>query len=81
MEHNLAHRCDMHNDPFKCPDRVVVGPDDLNAGGYGIPIHDGGSSYIRFDYCPWCGTNLKTSPLGQVDKATSSPMVKQTSHF
>jgi|GEM_PF-1574122 len=25
---------------------------------YGIPIHDGGSSYIRIKYCPWCGKNI-----------------------
>lgn len=26
---------------------------------YGIPIHDGGSSYIRIRFCPWCGSKLK----------------------
>ncbi len=25
---------------------------------YGIPIHDGGSSYIRINFCPWCGREL-----------------------
>ena len=25
---------------------------------YGIPIHDGGQSFIEIDYCPWCGTRL-----------------------
>jgi len=25
---------------------------------YGIPIHDGGSSYIQITFCPWCGTKL-----------------------
>lgn len=28
---------------------------------FGIPVHDGGSSYIVVDYCPWCGSNLPTS--------------------
>lgn len=27
---------------------------------YGIPIHDGGSSYISIKYCPWCGKELKS---------------------
>ena len=27
-------------------------------GTYGIPIHDGGSSIIEIDYCPWCGKKL-----------------------
>ncbi len=25
---------------------------------FGIPIHDGGSSYIKINYCPWCGQKL-----------------------
>jgi hypothetical protein len=25
---------------------------------YGIPIHDGGSSFIEIEFCPWCGTKL-----------------------
>lgn len=25
---------------------------------FGIPIHDGGSSYIQINYCPWCGQKL-----------------------
>jgi hypothetical protein len=25
---------------------------------YGIPIHDGGMSYIKIAFCPWCGTLL-----------------------
>ncbi|MEZ4797340.1 MAG: hypothetical protein R2785_09230 [Flavobacteriaceae bacterium] len=31
----------------------------LKDGTYGIPIHDGGSSIIEINFCPWCGTNLK----------------------
>ncbi|MFB9863028.1 DUF6980 family protein [Rufibacter immobilis] len=27
-------------------------------GTYGIPIHDGGTSVITINFCPWCGTNL-----------------------
>jgi hypothetical protein len=25
---------------------------------YGIPIHDGGSSFIEIEFCPWCGAKL-----------------------
>jgi hypothetical protein len=25
---------------------------------YGIPVHDGGSSIIVIEFCPWCGTKL-----------------------
>jgi len=25
---------------------------------FGIPIHDGGASFIKINYCPWCGKKL-----------------------
>ncbi|SKC89596.1 DUF6980 family protein [Ohtaekwangia koreensis] len=25
---------------------------------YGIPVHDGGQSYIGIEHCPWCGKRL-----------------------
>lgn len=25
---------------------------------FGIPIHDGGSSYIHIRFCPWCGRKV-----------------------
>ena len=30
-------------------------------GEYGIPVLDGGSSYITLEFCPWCGTKLPPS--------------------
>ncbi|WP_347157085.1 DUF6980 family protein [Pontibacter chitinilyticus] len=27
-------------------------------GLFGIPIHDGGTSMVVINYCPWCGTKL-----------------------
>jgi len=27
---------------------------------FGLPIHDGGNSYIVINYCPWCGSKLST---------------------
>jgi hypothetical protein len=37
-------------------DSVVV----YNTGHrvYGIPIHDGGSSFITINFCPWCGQRI-----------------------
>ncbi|PHQ28145.1 DUF6980 family protein [Leeuwenhoekiella nanhaiensis] len=29
-----------------------------NDGTHGIPIHDGGTSIIEINFCPWCGQNL-----------------------
>ncbi|MFT2009267.1 DUF6980 family protein [Pontibacter sp. 13R65] len=28
-------------------------------GLFGIPIHDGGTSMVLINYCPWCGEKLK----------------------
>ena len=28
---------------------------------YGIIIHDLGSSYVKIEYCPWCGRKLPDS--------------------
>jgi hypothetical protein len=25
---------------------------------FGLPIHDGGSSFIKINFCPWCGKKL-----------------------
>jgi hypothetical protein len=32
---------------------------------YGIVVHDGGKSYVRIDFCPWCGTRLPESKRDQ----------------
>jgi len=60
MESELGRECADHADAFDCPDRVVYYSKEL--GEYGIPIHDGGSSYSVINYCPWCGTKLPTAP-------------------
>jgi hypothetical protein len=39
-------------------DDVDVIINKWDEGLYGIPIHDGGTSMILINYCPWCGTKL-----------------------
>ncbi len=39
-------------------DEVDVIMNKWDDGTYGIPIHDGGTSIIKINYCPWCGTKL-----------------------
>ncbi|MGW3351199.1 DUF6980 family protein [Nonomuraea rubra] len=56
MATHLEHECDLHPDPFDCPDAVVV--HSAAHRSYGLPIHDGGSSSIAIRYCPWCGARL-----------------------
>jgi hypothetical protein len=54
MQDDLERVCAMHADRSDCPDALIG-----RAGeGYGLMIHDGGSSMIPIAYCPWCGTRL-----------------------
>jgi hypothetical protein len=56
MAYYLNLKCDIHDDPFDCPDNIVFY--NLQFDEYGIIIHDGGHSYITIGYCPWCGKEL-----------------------
>jgi len=51
-QHRTAH-CEEHGD--RCADYVIR----EYKHGVGIPIHDGGSSYVEINFCPWCGRSLK----------------------
>jgi hypothetical protein len=50
-------KCDLHKSKYDCPDVLI----DISKTGtdYKIIIHDGGSSGIEINYCPWCGLQLK----------------------
>jgi hypothetical protein len=63
MQAALAFDCAQHADPFACADALVVYNEVLDE--YGIPVHDGGASYVLITHCPWCGTLL---PEGQRDR-------------
>jgi hypothetical protein len=49
--------------PFACADALVVYNEVLDE--YGLPVHDGGPSYVLISHCPWCGKSL---PEGQRDR-------------
>jgi hypothetical protein len=55
---HIAYRstvtCEDHKDPWECPDMTIVKTSD----GYGLPVRDGGSSFIQINNCPWCGIKL-----------------------
>lgn len=48
-------------DPAACPDVLFVRGSD---GCYGIPVRDGGSSYVRIRFCPFCGRPLRVDRPG-----------------
>jgi len=54
MAEDLSQTCEMHAERSACPDALIgrIGE------GYGILVHDGGSSAIEIGFCPWCGASL-----------------------
>ena len=60
MKENVERTCDQHENPYDCPDRLVVHWPDKDF--YGLIVHDGGSSAVQIHFCPWCGTELKEKP-------------------
>lgn len=56
MQIRLDWYCDVHTDPFDCADAVLI---RLRDGRYGLPVRDGGSSFITISFCPGCGTDLR----------------------
>ena len=59
MQGNVEHQCEQHPDPFDCADALVYYSARLRE--YGLIVHDGGSSCILIQHCPWCGTRLPES--------------------
>jgi hypothetical protein len=48
-----------HAAPQNCPDALIIYSDKLRE--YGLLIHDGGSSSLAINFCPWCGAKLPDS--------------------
>lgn len=59
IAYHVTHACSQHDDPWACPDHVLVYDDRFDE--YGIPIRDGGRSQIVIAFCPWCGLDLPQS--------------------
>lgn len=56
MAYHAAFECEIHKDPYDCPDQLILF--DEKDQDYGLIIHDGGSSTIGISFCPWCGSKL-----------------------
>ena len=59
MSEMVAHICEQHPDRFDCPECLVEYEPKFDE--YGLIIHDGGSSSMSIQFCPWCGTRLPES--------------------
>jgi len=58
MGEHLNRKCEQHPDLYDCPDVVITGPPEQSK--WGLPIHDGGHSFISIQFCPFCGKKLPT---------------------
>ena len=56
MEIYTTFSCDLHEDKYECPDTLI--DHNTESDDYSIIIHDGGTSGIEINFCPWCGTRL-----------------------
>ena len=54
MAYDLNQRCEIHESRADCPDAFIKEV----RGGYGLIVHDGGSSVVEIAFCPWCGSKL-----------------------
>jgi hypothetical protein len=57
MQGQVDTRCADHPDPFDCPDNLIFYSPQTHE--FGLIVHDGGSSYIAIQHCPWCGAGLE----------------------
>jgi hypothetical protein len=54
LDYDLERQCADHPNRFDCPDALIA----KTRNGFGLIVHDGGSSTIRIQYCPWCGVKF-----------------------
>ncbi|PZT89384.1 MAG: hypothetical protein DI637_06195 [Citromicrobium sp.] len=57
MRINVERTCPDHPDRSDCPDCLVEYVAEYER--YGILVHDGSSSMISINFCPWCGAVLE----------------------
>ena len=55
MSYDLEQTCRDHASRFDCPDALIA----KDKMGFGIIVHDGGTSTIEISFCPWCGADLR----------------------
>jgi len=59
MTSALDFDCPQHAEAAEFPDAPVTYVPKFDE--YGLLIHDGGSSFVTIQYCPWCGAKLPES--------------------
>ena len=59
MTEAVTASCEQHPDRYDCPDCLLTYSPKFDE--YGLIIHDGGSSCVSIQFCPWCGAHLPES--------------------
>lgn len=59
MKRQIEFSCTEHASAFDCPDCLVTYTEKFDE--YGLIIHDGGTSFLLIQFCPWCGARLPES--------------------
>jgi hypothetical protein len=54
MDYQVNQQCQEHTNRADCPDALI----SFSQSGYGLIIHDGGSSVVGINFCPWCGAEI-----------------------
>lgn len=54
---HIEAQCEQCGDRRDCPDTILekYSSDAWNKDKWGIPVHDGGTSFVQIYFCPWCG--------------------------
>ncbi|MDT0449446.1 DUF6980 family protein [Streptomyces hesseae] len=59
MNSHVNVLCGEHSDVYACPDTLIGFSAKFQE--YGLIVHDGGTSSIIIEFCPWCGRCLPES--------------------
>lgn len=55
MRSQIDWHCAQHDDPYDCPDALVIRFPD---GRFVLPVRNGGTAFSPIAFCPWCGADL-----------------------
>jgi len=56
MRGALQLDCNVHDDPFDCPDSLIAYNEGLDQ--FALIVHDGERHVVLIRHCPWCGEKL-----------------------
>lgn len=67
VAYNSVMHCTQHDNAWECPDTALVRVGDV----FGIPVRDGGPSFLQIKHCPWCGIRLSSDELSPASRSAA----------